>query len=73
MPVPRLSLSLSLSTTTATPATSATEKDKEKDKDGKEKDKYALTEAEKADKWDDLLLMSERAGGTLRVGVGLGY
>jgi len=70
VPVPRLSLSLS--TTTATPATtSATEKDKEKD--GKEKAKYALTEAEKADKWDDLLLMSERAGGTLRVGVGLGY
>ena len=44
-------------------------KENAKENDGKEK--YGLTEAEKADKYDDFLLMSERAGGTLRVGVGL--
>ena len=31
-----------------------------KEKHGKGKDVHALTEAENADKWDDLLLMSER-------------
>ena len=32
------------------------------------KDRRVLTEKEKADKWDDLLEMSDRAGGTIRVG-----
>ena len=32
--------------------------------------KYALTEAEKAEKWDDLMERSERAGGTLHLAAG---
>jgi len=86
VPVPRLSLFLSTSTTTATTRGKSdgketvedakekeNAKDKEKEETGKEKGKYALTEAEKADKGDDLFLMNERKGGTLRVGVELGY
>ena len=32
------------------------------------KDKKVLTEKEKADRWDDLLEMSDRAGGTIHIG-----
>jgi dsDNA-binding SOS-regulon protein len=32
------------------------------------KDRKVLTEKEKADKWDDLLEMSDRAGGTIHIG-----
>jgi len=75
-PVPRLSLSLSTTATTRGKADgkeAVKDAKEEKENDGKEKPKYALTEAEKADKWDHLLLISERACGTLRAGVGLGY
>ncbi|KAF8886290.1 hypothetical protein BD779DRAFT_1530574 [Infundibulicybe gibba] len=37
---------------------------------GSPADKHALTEKEKADKWDDLLERSARAGGTLHLGAG---
>lgn len=36
--------------------------------EGEWKDRRALTEKEKADRWDDLLEMSDRAGGTIHIG-----
>ena len=36
--------------------------------EGGVKDRRALTEKEKADKWEDLLEMSDRAGGTIHIG-----
>jgi hypothetical protein len=39
---------------------------------GSSEEKQQLTEQEKADRWDDLLERSARAGGTLHLGAGGG-
>ncbi|KAF9548383.1 hypothetical protein CPC08DRAFT_715588 [Agrocybe pediades] len=47
--------------------------DRDQDEVEKQKNKYALTEEEKAERWADLLLKSEKAGGTLHIDVGIGF